>query len=516
MNNPNLWRVLLTIGAIAISLIVALPLDKTINLGLDLQGGMHLIYEVDTAEALTKALDKTASDLEKFLAEKNVKVVSVKRDGHSLIARFPDMSIADEAARAMEDEFNILEQAGSDSEKGTITFQFISQYAKQTHDNSISQALETLRNRIDQFGVAEPTIAQEGDNRILIQLPGVKDRQRAMDIIGRTAQLEFRMLYEKMSAETALERGLPDGTILLYEKQLDRVTKKVTGRIPYLLNSRVELTGDTLSNAQISYDQFNRPYVSVTFNNEGARIFGMLTSANIGKRMAIVLDGSVYSAPVIQDAITGGSAMITGSFSNEEARDLALVLRSGSLPTRLIKLEERSVGASLGEDSIASGLNAGLIGTLAVFLFMLVYYRFSGMVSDIALAMNFLLLMAAMAYFGATLTLPGIAGIVLTIGMAVDANILIFERIREELALGKTVRAAVDQGFSRAFLTIVDTNVTTLIAALCLFQFGTGPVKGFAVTLSIGLLASMFTAVFVSRTIFNLYLSGRRVTELSI
>ncbi|MDH5638376.1 MAG: protein translocase subunit SecD [Nitrospinota bacterium] len=516
MNNPNMWRILLSLGVLGVAMLVALPLEKNINLGLDLQGGMHLIYEVQADDAVLTSVDKTTTELEEFLSGKDIKVISINRDGEDLVARFPSATTAQQAVDAVEENYSILEETGRNESKGSVTFRYSSQYRKQVYDNSISQALETLRNRIDQFGVAEPTIVKEGVNRILIQLPGVKDRARALKIIDVTAQLEFRMVYDKMSPETAKERGIPSGTSLLYEKQFDPVTHKVTGRIPYLLRKKVELTGDMLTNARVDFDQFNLPYVSITFNSEGGRIFGKLTSENVGKRMAIVLDGSVYSAPVIRQAITGGSAMIEGSFTSEEARDLALVLRAGALPAKLVRLEERSVGPSLGRDSVQSGLYAGIIGTLAVLLFMLVYYRFAGMVANVALVMNFFLLMAAMSYFGATLTLPGIAGIILTIGMAVDANILVFERIREELLLGKSVRTALDQGFGRAFLTIIDSNVTTLIAALCLFQFGTGPVKGFAVTLSIGLCASMFTAVFVSRTIFNAYLSNRRVTQLSI
>ena len=516
MKNPNIWRILVSIAALGLGLLLSMPLDKKINLGLDLQGGMHLIYEVAVEEAAQKSLEKTSADIERFLKEKKIGVVSSARDGETIVVRLPSGAIAAEAADLLDAEFNIMERTALNKESGTVTYQFTADYRKQIDANSISQALETLRNRIDQFGVAEPAIQQEGDNRILIQLPGVKDRERALKIIDKTAQLEFHMLSESMSGQMAEEKGAPAGTILLYEKQLDRVTKKVTGKIPYLLNSRTEVTGDMVTHAQVSYNQFNIPYVSIQFNAEGTRVFGQLTTENVGKRMAIVLDGAVYSAPVIREPITGGSCMIEGSFSNEEARDLALVLRAGSLPAKLIKLEERSVGPSLGSDSIASGIKAGVIGSLAVFFFMLIYYRFAGFVADLALIMNFFMLMGAMAYFGATLTLPGIAGIVLTIGMAVDANILVFERIREELTLGKTVRTAVDVGFSRAFTTIVDSNVTTLIAAICLFQFGTGPVKGFAVTLTIGLMISMFTAVFVSRTMFNLYLSGRRVNELSI
>jgi preprotein translocase subunit SecD len=381
---------------------------------------------------------------------------------------------------------------------------------------AVRQALETLRNRVDQFGVSEPTLQRQEGNRILIQLPGVKDPKRAIALLGKTARLEFKMVMENASPQEAVAGKLPPGGQLLYERRVDPRTGAVS-EIPLVVESKTVLTGDLLSNAQVRIDnRFNEPYVAIDFNAIGAKRFDQITAANVGKRMAIVLDDTVYSAPVIRERISGGSAQISGNFTEQEATDLAIVLRAGSLPAPVNILENRTVGPSLGQDSINQGILSVLIGGLLVVLAMLIYYKVSGLVADVVLVLNVVLIMAMLSIFGATLTLPGIAGIVLTIGMAVDANVLIFERIREELRLGRTPRAALEAGYEKAKLTIIDANVTTLIAALVLFQFGTGPVKGFAVTLSIGIISSLFTAVIVSRLIFDLYMSRGKVNRLSI
>ena len=380
----------------------------------------------------------------------------------------------------------------------------------------MDQALETIRNRIDQFGVAEPTIQRQGSRNIVVQLPGIKDAERAIQLIGKTARLEFRLVDEQHSVDEALKGRVPEGSEVLYERKVNKQTGEVS-RIPLLLKKQAILTGDALTNAEVKIgSQFNEPYVSIEFDREGARRFERITAENVGKRLAIVLDNSVYSAPVIRERISGGQAQITGSFTIEEARDLAIVLRAGALPAPVRIEYESIVGPSLGQDSIRQGLRAGLIGSMIVVLFMLIYYRLSGLVANVALALNILLLLAGLGYFHATLTLPGIAGIVLTLGMAVDANVLIFERIREEARLGKPPRAAIDAGFARAWSAILDGNVTTLIAAVMLFQFGTGPIKGFAVTLSLGLIANLFTAVFVCKVIFDSALAFRPIQRLSI
>ena len=513
----NLWvRFVIILTVIVACGLFAWPLDKTINLGLDLQGGMHLVYEVDADDAILTSYDNSASDLAKYLKSKDLAVTGSVRVDESIVIRFADAAQAEKAIEEIENDYTILEKVKGGSGDSVLTYAYTSDQRKRVYENAIDQALETLRNRIDEFGVAEPVIQREGSDRILIQLPGVKDRERAIGIIGKTARLEFRMLNEQVTPAEALEKGAPPGSEILYQKEFDPLTKKVIGKTPHVVKKKVEVSGEMLSNAQVSVSNMNQPYVSIDFNREGASVFARVTAENVKKRMAIVLDDAVYSAPVINERIGGGSAMVEGGFTYEEARDLALVLRAGALPAPLIKLEERSVGSSLGKDSVARGVNSVVTGGIIVLIFMLIYYRMGGVVADFALLLNMTILAGALASFGATLTLPGIAGIILTIGMAVDANVLVFERIREEMRIGKTVRAAVESGFNKAFLTIIDANVTTLIAAVVLFQFGTGPVKGFAVTLSIGILASMFTAIFVSRTFFLWYLSGRRVTKLSI
>jgi len=378
------------------------------------------------------------------------------------------------------------------------------------------QAMETIRNRIDQFGVSEPDIRRQGENRILIQLPGISDPQRAINLIGQTALLEFKLVDEEHDVEEAVKGSVPPGTEILYQVKEDEVTRRGK-KVPFLIKKRSFLTGEYLTDARVQIDsQYSEPYVSMDFDKKGARLFEQITEANVKKRLAIVLDGRVYSAPVIQEKISGGRARITGNFTMEDARDLAIVLRAGALPAPVTILEERTVGPSLGRDSIQRGLMSMLVGGILVVLFIAIYYKGAGIIANIALGLNIILISAGLAAFQATLTLPGIAGIILTIGMAVDANVIIFERIREEVRLGKTPRAAVDAGFSKATLTILDANVTTLIAALVLFQFGTGPIKGFAVTLSLGIVASLFTAIIVSRMIFDYLIFQRRIKELSI
>jgi len=366
--------------------------------------------------------------------------------------------------------------------------------------------------------VAEPTIQQQGENRILVQLPGIQDPERAKALIGKTALLEFKMLDERTSVEDALAGRLPETSEVLYQRRVDKETK-VERKIPYVVQKRTLLTGAELNRAEVQADP-NSPgnwQVAIEFNAVGTRIFGEITEQNVGKLLAIILDGNVNSAPRINERIPGGRAVITGQFTIEDARDLVIVLRAGALPAPVKILEERSVGPSLGADSIRQGMLAIIASALVVFVFMLVYYRLSGLIADVALGVNLVILLATMAGFHATLTLPGIAGIALTIGMAVDTNILIFERIREEFRTGKTIRAAIDAGFSRAFRTVVDTHVTVLVSAAILYNFGTGPVKGFAVSLAIGIAASLFTAVFFTRLIFDLLYAGRRrIQTLSI
>ncbi len=490
-----------------------------IHRGLDLQGGMHLVLGVEVDKAIESRVDTIVDQSETLLVERDVVFKKVERRSQDRLA----VIVYDEAAGQqvdlfMKELFSDLEPMTLPAQGGYIekNYRLSDQEIERIKEYALLQALETLRNRVDQFGVSEPTLQRQSGNRILIQLPGVKDPERAIALIGKTARLDFKMVDEQVDVQAALRGDLPSGTQLLYERDVDRRTGAVR-ETPIVVQTKTVMTGDLLADAQVRIDtRNNRPYVFIKFNAVGARRFDQVTAANVGKRMAIVLDDTVYSAPVIQERISGGDAQVSGSFTEQEASDLAIVLRAGSLPAPVKILEERTVGPSLGKDSINQGILSVLVGGALVVLAMLFYYRLSGVVANIALALNLLFIFAMLSLFKATLTLPGIAGIVLTVGMAVDANVLIFERIREELRLGKNVKASIEAGYAKAFLTIVDANITTLIAALVLFQFGTGPVKGFAVTLSIGIVASMFTAIFVSRVIFDFYLDRRQVKRLSI
>ena len=484
--------------------------SKAVQLGLDLKGGMELLLEVQTGEAVNNGLTRIASDLKTALRDQKVRVRRAETVGYNrLMVEVPRERYRDEAAAVIREQFpDVLVTEESETK---LLLSYPESEITRLKENAVVQAVETIRSRVDEFGVTEPTILRQGVDRILIQLPGVEDPQRAIELVKRTAVLKFMLVDE-----TATPDNMPLGDVVLYGKDYDPASRKVL-RTPYVLEDRILLTGDTIKDARVRYDsQYNQPYVSLTFDNVGARIFEQVTGEHVKERLAIVLDENVYSAPVIQERIGGGQAQITGSFTPDEATDLAIVLRAGSLPAPVKILQKWTVSPTLGSDSIRKGLLSILFGFVLVIVFMVFYFRFSGIVANIALVMNLIVIMAVLALFQATLTLPGIAGIVLTIGMAVDANVLIFERIKEELRSGKTIRASIDGGYGKALWTIVDANVTTLIAALVLFQFGTGQVKGFAVTLSIGVLTSMFTAIFVSRAIFEAYQENRTLEELSI
>ncbi len=374
--------------------------------------------------------------------------------------------------------------------------------------DAVDRAVEIIRNRVDQLGVSEPFIQKEGEKWIVVQLPGIKDPEEAKKLIGQTALLEFKLLDEGGDIEKAIEGKIPAGDILLYDKE----------NKPYLVKNEQLMTGESLANAQMKIGGGfgNEPYVSIDFTPEGGKKFAQFTGANIGKRLAIILDNKIYSAPVIKSKISGGHGIIEGSFELKEAQKLAIVLRSGSLPAPINIISENVVGPTLGADSIRKGLYSGLIGLAAVMLVMGFYYKYSGVIANIGLLCNILYLMGGMTLIGSTLTMPGIAGIILTIGMSVDSNVLILERIREEMRSGKTVRASVEAGYKRAFWTVWDSHITTLITAVILFIFGTGPIKGFAVTLSMGCAISLFTAVVVTKVIFDWRLSHGNVDYLSI
>lgn len=495
-----------------------LPKDK-IHLGLDLQGGTHLVLDVETQKAVEGTLDLIATDLEDLFNSKTLRYKKIGRIGSDRVGMtFYDKGTADAAQKLIKDKYPNMEFVPPYDDGGFVSMQLKmgEKEIQERKDRAVAQALETIRNRIDQFGVSEPVIAREGLTHIVVQLPGIKDPKRAIELIGRTARLEFKLVDETVNAATATPGTIPEDDEILVEKKTDPTTGAVS-EVPLVVKKKAMITGDLLTDAQVRIDsQFNQPYVAIEFNSTGARLFDQVTAANVGKRFAIVLDNTIYSAPVIRERISGGSAQISGSFTEKEASDLAIVLRAGSLPAPVDIVQNLTVGPSLGQDSINKGLIAGLVGVALVVIFMAIYYKLAGLVADFGMVLNVLYLMGALAALGATLTLPGIAAIVLLIGMSVDSNVLIFERIREELRLGKPPKAALDSGYDKAFLTIMDSHVTTLITAAVLFQFGTGPVKGFAVSLSLGVIINLFTALVGTKAIFDFALLRLRVKRLSI
>ncbi len=504
-------------------------------LGLDLQGGTHLVFEVDAKRVMEVMNDRLSQSLKALFEKKkaDVTVEVLSKGDHVEVIHSGESGVIESLIKESYPELEISRSVGGEVTQGRLIIRYSQREMERIRDNAADQALETIRNRIDQFGVAEPTIQRQGRDEIVVQLPGIKDPKRAIELIGKTAQLEFKLLDEESplwnelpavirpsEEEDFLKRflpRLPEGDEILFQRIVDRQTGEVHKR-PYILKKEVLLTGSLLTDARVQIDtRFNEPYVSLTFNSLGAKIFEDVTAKNVKKRLAIVLDGNVYSAPVIQERIAGGNAQITGSFTMDEAKDLAIVLRAGALPAPLRLLENVTVGPSLGRDSIEAGKIAGIAAFLMVVIFMVFYYRLSGLIADLALVMNLILLLGAMAMLNATLTMPGIAGIILAIGMAVDSNVLMFERMREELRAGKTPRAAIDSGYRKAFWTIFDSHVTTLITAAVLFQFGTGPIKGFAVTLSLGVAINLFTALIGTKTVFDMIIAKKReLRRLSI
>jgi preprotein translocase subunit SecD len=538
------------------------PFKQKINLGLDLQGGLYLVLGVDFNKVYKDVVARQANSLRERLTEKGLapKDVKVIREGAALedprMAVDFDPSKRDGIYDLIKKEFWTLRLAGETP--GHLELGLGGEYRGEVRERTINQSIEVIRNRIDEFGVSEPSIQSQGADRIVVELPGVKEVDRAKDLIGRTAKLEFKMVDDKAMAPAQLAALISDaektGSFAYKEntkfsdyvkKVNDAVRGKIpaddeiafergrpvpgqaesTARIPYLLHSRTEVTGDDLQDASVQIDQENRrPNVGFTLNPHGASAFDKLTADNIGHRLAIVLDNIVHSAPVIQGRIPGGHGQITLGRGGDddvmkEAKDLSIVLRAGALPAQLDFLEQRVVGPSLGADSIHKGAVASLIGSLAVFLFVIFYYRVSGVIAVISLLLNVLFVLATLVGLEATLTLPGIAGIALTVGIAVDSNVVIYERIREELRSGKRLHGAVEAGFQKAFRTILDANVTNALAAIVLLMYGTGPIKGFAVSLLIGIVTTVFTAVFVCKLIFDAYLAhqeSKGIETLSI
>jgi preprotein translocase subunit SecD len=493
-----------------------LPAER-IHLGLDLQGGSHLILEVKVEKAVENTVERVKAELGTALKEKGIFPEELARNEAQVHLRVPSAA-GDKARDLIRSEFPSLIVASTRAAAGGTEFVLAvdERELRSIREYAVEQSLETIRNRIDQFGVSEPIIQRRGQQDILVQLPGIQDPERAKEIIGKTALLEFKLLDETRSVDEALRRGPSPGTEILYgySPKGDGVG---TEKIPYLLEARTLMTGEYITEARVRPGSgLEGPYVELILNSGGARLFERITGENVKRRLAIILDNRVYSAPVIQERIGGGRASITGSFDMKEARDLAIVLRAGALPAPVEIVEERTVGPSLGRDSIRRGVVSFVVGGSLVVLFMIAYYKGAGLIANVALVFNILFLLAVLAGFKAVLTLPGIAGIVLTMGMAVDANVLINERIREEIRAGRSPRAAVEAGYERALPAILDSNITTFLSGLILFQFGTGPVKGFAVTLCVGILTTVLTAVYLTRTYYDYRLAAKKLTRLSV
>ncbi len=531
------------------------PVKTKINLGLDLQGGLYMVLGIDFNKVYRDEVVGNTRKMVNLLKEDGIEanagdltVADVKDPKQSVVlAKATD---AEKAKDIISKYFgNTIRLTGDDG--ATLTYGLSRDLLKEVEDTALSKSIEVIRNRIDEFGVTEPEIVSQGTDRIVVQLPGVKDINRAKDLIGKTAKLEFKFVNDELAGQLGewmervkkagiefkkgdrfsdyvkkinetLASDLPKGFEIAFSKETNKNTNEITNMEPYLVESATALTGEELAEAFVRMDQEqNRPYVALEFKANGAKIFEEITGANIGKRLAIVLDGNVYSAPVVQGRISGGSAQITlgaGDYNTVmmEARDLALVLRAGALPVELVFEEQRVVGPSLGADAIDKAQMAALIGSFLVLAFMCFYYKLSGVIATVTILLNVIFTLSFLIAIGATLSLPGIAGIALTVGMAVDGNILIYERIREELRAGISPQEAVRIGFDKAFWAIADANITTALAGLCLLNFGTGPVRGFAVTLLIGIATTVYTAYFVSHILFEYYVAKGAKKSLSI
>jgi preprotein translocase subunit SecD len=510
-----LAAVLLLLPSFKLPFLDAMPsLDNLpkIQLGLDLQGGTHLLLEVKLDDAVATALRRRGDDLKRELKENKLDAdITQGKDG-AILVTLKGATSRTQFLDLMGKSFtDVVVSTPENAGDATFSLAFTPRDDTQVRTFAMDQALETIRNRIDQLGVRETTVVREGDTDILVQLPGIQDPERAKDLIGKTAVLQFKMVDEKHQLADALRDGPPPG-----DEILDGPSQ-AGGPSKYLVESEVLMTGDVVTDARVRVgSRLEGPYVQVTLDRRGTAIFGAITSENVGRSIAIVLDGTVYSAPVIKEPIPGGDVQITGNFTFEEAHELAIVLRSGALPAPVEIIEERTVGPSLGRDSIRQGELSFIVGALAVLAFMAIYYGGAGILADLGLTLNILLLVCVMAALQATLTLPGIAGIVLTLGMSVDANVLVNERMREELRNGKSPREAVKVGYERAWSAIRDSNISTFVAGLILFQFGTGPVKGFAVTLCVGVLTGVFSCFVVTRAWYDYKISMRRLTAISV
>jgi len=494
------WKLILILFVIALSIFLIYPPKDKIKLGLDLKGGTHLVLQVMTDDAINAETDQQIARFEEVFKKNNVTYTEAAKEKPG---RFHFKGINADQEGKVRDLIDQYTRDWDYSFSGdTVTFNLKPTAEQFLRDQAVIQTLETIRNRVDQFGVAEPIIQRQGSDRIVVELPGIEDPERVKNLIKVTAVLEFKLVKAGPAPdeETLLQ---PYGGKVPEDAEVVKGDPKRGHQGFYLVSKVASITGKDLRTVRRGTDEWNNPAVHFTLTPDGARRFEKVTGENVGKQLAIILDGKLQSAPVINSRISD-SGIIQGPFTPEEADDLVVILKAGALPAGIKYLEERTVGPTLGADSIRQGLAAGLVAIFAVMAFMLFYYKLSGVNAIVALFLNELIIFAALSYFKATLTLPGIAGIILGIGMAVDANILIFERIKEELALGKNVFSAINNGFSRAFTAIFDSNLTTIISAIFLFQFGTGPIKGYAVTITCSLVANLFTAVFVSRFIFEL------------
>lgn len=532
------------------------PIKSKINLGLDLQGGLYMILGVDFEQVFRDEIRNMASRIQHTLDDYGMGVTLGELSGDN--PRDPRHSFTlnegvnvDEAKRRI-NEFYARNVRLTNESGRTLTYGLSLSFRNEMEEEAVNQSIEVIRNRIDEFGVTEPEIVAQGQDRVIIQLPGISDIERAQDLIGQTARLEFKLVNDNIPPQTlnswvqdGVEAGIefeqgerfsdyirelneflveriPEGHTLVFERKVNRFTNELEALIPYLVENRTMLDGDALQDARVQFDpQNNQPYVGLDFNTAGARLFEQVTGDNVNRRLAIILDGNVYSAPNILSRIGGGRAQITlggggGESLLREARDLAVVLRAGALPVQLDFLEQRTVGPSLGQDSIERARLASIIGGFIVLMFILFYYRMGGLIVVVILSLNVSIILAVLIALGATLTLPGIAGIALTVGMAVDASIIIYERIREEIKRGLSNFKAVENGFNQAFWTIIDANITTALAGLCLLNFGTGPIRGFAVTLLIGIVATIYSAYVVGRLLFELYMNKVEGRKLSI
>lgn len=491
---------------------------KQVNLGLDLQGGSHLLLEVQVnavvAERMTAVGETIRIGLRPLRRDRIRYGLNIRRDRVTVTVRNPKPGDVQRVQELMINADRNLEPVVSGS---SVTVRFNEAAIREIQSAAVDQSIEIVRRRVDETGTKEPTIQRQGEDRILLQLPGVDDPERVKRLLGRTAKMSFHLLDHKGSLNDAIRGRVPPGSMLLQAAPNNRQGGQHQQPQQYLVRKKVEVSGDRLVDAQPGFDnRTNEPVVSFRFDTVGGKKFGDTTRANVNLPFAIVLDKEVITAPVIREPILGGSGQISGSFSTQDAQDLALLLRAGALPAPLTILEERTVGPGLGADSIAAGKIASIIGLVLVVIFMVIVYGLFGVFADVALLVNIVLILALLSALQATLTLPGIAGIVLTIGMAVDANVLVFERIREEVRAGRTPISAIDAGYSRAITTIIDANLTTLIAAGILFQFGSGPIKGFAVTLIFGIITSMFTAIMLTRLLVVAWLRRRRPSEVPL